>query len=133
MTMKHSVELKCLKCIGVLFNFKGHGFVMAGNRKMTGCFQTFSGHCVLEPWHLHLFYKRNASFEIARTHFALLCNMMFCCSPKRCTKKYLHKRAQRVMGRSPEEKVKGYSAAIYRGTLMLYTKYQGSSRFFQDL
>jgi len=37
------------------------------------------------------------------------------------------------MGRSPEEKVKGYSAAIYRGTLMLYTKYQGSSRFFQDL
>jgi len=32
-------------------------------------------------------------------------------------------------GRSPEEKVKGHSGAIYRGPLMLYTKYQGSSRF----
>ena len=35
------------------------------------------------------------------------------------------------MGRSPEEKVKGHSGAIYRGPLMLYTKYQCSSRFLQ--
>jgi len=35
------------------------------------------------------------------------------------------------MGRSPEEKVKGHSGAIYRGPLKLYTKYQGSSRFLQ--
>jgi len=33
-----------------------------------------------------------------------------------------------ALGRSPEEKVKGHSGAIYRGQLMLYTKYQGSSR-----
>jgi len=42
--------------------------------------------------------------------------------------KYENKRAQRVLGRSPEEKVK----VIYRGPLMLYTKYQGSSRFLQE-
>ena len=35
----------------------------------------------------------------------------------------LNKRAQRALGRSPEEKVKGYSGAIYRGPLMLSTKY----------
>jgi len=34
-----------------------------------------------------------------------------------------NKRAQRAMGRSPEEKVKGHSRAIYRGPLMLSTKY----------
>jgi len=39
---------------------------------------------------------------------------------------------QRALGRSPEEKVKGHSGAIYRGPLMLYTKYQGSSRFLQE-
>ena len=35
----------------------------------------------------------------------------------------LNKRAQRALGRSPEEKVKGNSGAIYRGPLMLSTKY----------
>ena len=35
----------------------------------------------------------------------------------------LNKRAQRALGRSPEEKVKGHSKAIYRGPLMLSTKY----------
>jgi len=35
----------------------------------------------------------------------------------------LNKRAQRALGRSPEEKVKGHSGAIYRGPLMLSTKY----------
>jgi len=34
-----------------------------------------------------------------------------------------NKRAQRALGRSPEEKVKGHSGAIYRGSLMLSTKY----------
>ena len=38
-------------------------------------------------------------------------------------KKYLNKRAQRALGRSPEKKVKGHSEAIYRGPLMLSTKY----------
>ena len=37
-----------------------------------------------------------------------------------------------ALGRSPEEKVKGHSRAIYRGPLMLYTNYQGSSRFLQE-
>jgi len=35
----------------------------------------------------------------------------------------LNKRAQRALGRSPEEKVKGHSWAIYRGPLMVSTKY----------
>jgi len=43
-----------------------------------------------------------------------------------------NKRAQRALGRSPEEKVKGHRGAIYRGPLMLYTKYKGSSRFLQE-
>jgi len=38
-------------------------------------------------------------------------------------KKKLNKKAQRSLGRSPEEKVKGHSGAIYRGSLMLSTKY----------
>jgi len=47
--------------------------------------------------------------------------------------KYENKRAQRALGGSPEEKVKGHSGAIYRGPLMLYTKYQGSSRFYKRI
>jgi len=43
-----------------------------------------------------------------------------------------NKRAERALGRSPEEKVKGHSGAIYREPLMLYTKNQGSSRFLQE-
>jgi len=35
----------------------------------------------------------------------------------------INKRAQRALGRSPEEKVKGQGEAIYRGPLMLSTKY----------
>jgi len=37
-----------------------------------------------------------------------------------------------ALGRSPEEKVQGHSGAIYRGPLMLYTKFQGSIRFLQE-
>ena len=38
-----------------------------------------------------------------------------------------NKRAQRALDRSPEEKVKGHSGAIYRVPLMmLYTKYKSS-------
>jgi len=44
----------------------------------------------------------------------------------------MNKRTQRALGRSPEEKIKGHSGVIYRGPLMLYTKYQGTSRFLQD-
>jgi len=44
----------------------------------------------------------------------------------------INKRAHRALGRSPEEMVKGHSGAIYRGPLMLCTKYQGSSRFLQE-
>jgi len=37
------------------------------------------------------------------------------------------KRAQKALGRSPEEKVKGHSGEIYRVPLvMLYTKYESS-------
>jgi len=36
---------------------------------------------------------------------------------KKHTEQY-NKRAQRALGRSPEEKVKGHSGAIYRGPLM---------------
>jgi len=36
---------------------------------------------------------------------------------------YKNKRAQRALGRSPEENVKGQGEAIYRGPLMLSTKY----------
>jgi len=42
-----------------------------------------------------------------------------------------NKKAQRALGRSPKEKVKGHSGVIYRGPLMWYIKYQGSSRFLQ--
>ena len=35
----------------------------------------------------------------------------------------VNKRAQRALGRSPEENVKGQGEAIYRGPLMLSTKY----------
>ena len=35
----------------------------------------------------------------------------------------LNKRAQVALGRSPEEKVKGHSGAIYRGPVMLSTLY----------
>ena len=35
----------------------------------------------------------------------------------------INKRAKRALGRSPEEKVKGHSGAIYRGPLILSTKY----------
>jgi len=34
-----------------------------------------------------------------------------------------NKRAQKALGRSPEENVKGHSGAIYRVPLMLSTKY----------
>jgi len=37
--------------------------------------------------------------------------------------KITNKRAQRALGRSPEKKVKGQGEAIYRGPLMLSTKY----------
>jgi len=46
--------------------------------------------------------------------------------------KYEIKRAQRALGRLTEEKVNGQSGAIYRGPLMMYTKRQGSSWFFQE-
>jgi len=46
MTMKHSVKLKCLKMHrSCFFYLIGHGVVMEGNRKMTGCLQTFGGYC----------------------------------------------------------------------------------------
>jgi len=31
-----------------LLNMIGHGVVMEGNKNMTGCFQTFGGHCISE-------------------------------------------------------------------------------------
>jgi len=36
---------------------------------------------------------------------------------------FVNKRAYRALGRSPEENVKGQGEAIYRGPLMLSTKY----------
>jgi len=44
----------------------------------------------------------------------------------------VNKRAQKALCRSPEEKVKGHSGANYRGPLILFTKYQGSSRFLEE-
>jgi len=46
MTMKHLVIVKCLKMHRSFLNLIGHGVVMEGNRKMTGCLQTFGGHCI---------------------------------------------------------------------------------------
>jgi len=43
----------------------------------------------------------------------------------------INKRSHSTLGRSPDEKVKGHSGAIYRGPPMLHTKYQSSSRFLQ--
>ena len=40
-----------------------------------------------------------------------------------CHAAYHNKRALRALGRSPEENVKGQGEAIYRGPLMLSTKY----------
>jgi len=40
---------------------------------------------------------------------------------------FSNKRAQKALGRSPEEKIKGHSGAIYRVPLMmLYTNYESS-------
>ena len=39
------------------------------------------------------------------------------------TSSLINKRAQRALGRSPEEKVNGQGEAIYRGPLMLSTKF----------
>ena len=39
------------------------------------------------------------------------------------TTRFWYKYNKRALGRSPEEKVNGHSGAIYRGPLMLYTKY----------
>jgi len=44
MTMEHLVKLNCLNMHGNIFI--GHGVVLEGNRKMTGCLQTFGGHCI---------------------------------------------------------------------------------------
>ena len=41
----------------------------------------------------------------------------------KCQPSLANKRAQRALGRSLEEKVKGKGEAIYRGPLMLSTKY----------
>jgi len=41
MTLKHSVKIKCLKMHRSFFNLIEHGVVMEGNRKMTGCLQTY--------------------------------------------------------------------------------------------
>ena len=45
--MKHSVKFKCLKMHRSFFNLIRHGVVIEGNKKMTGCLQTFGGHCIL--------------------------------------------------------------------------------------
>ena len=44
MTMEHSVKLNCLNILRR--NLIGHGVVMEGNRKMSGCLQTFGWHCI---------------------------------------------------------------------------------------
>jgi len=50
-------------------------------------------------------------------------------TPKAIGKKFkkdiqkINKRAQRALCRSPEEKVKDHSGSIYRGPLMVSTKY----------
>jgi len=46
-----------------------------------------------------------------------------CCSVCTHGVNVSNKRAQRALGRSPEEKVKGQGEAIYRGPLMLSTKF----------
>jgi len=52
------------------------------------------------------------------------CSVEHLCRPQIFKTKHLtNKRARRALGRSPEEKVKGHNGAIYRGPLMLSTKY----------
>jgi len=46
------------------------------------------------------------------------------------------KRAQRTLsarGRLPGEKVKVHSGVIYKGPVMLYTKYKGCGRFYKKI
>jgi len=45
------------------------------------------------------------------------------CEAFGCFVRITNKSAQGALGRSPEEKVKGHSGAIYWGPLMLSTKY----------
>jgi len=44
--MEHSVKLNLFEHAKDLLNLIGHGVVIEGNRKMTGCLQTFGGHCI---------------------------------------------------------------------------------------
>jgi len=65
-------------------------------------------------------------------HSIFLCPNCALVALKLCSFNFKKQEGQRALVRSPEEKVKGHSGAIYGGPLMLYTKYQGSSRFFQE-
>ena len=66
--MRHSVKLKCLKMHWSFLNLIGHGVVMEVNRKMTGCLQTYGGHCIVTrgprgPWVAHLRKRSKATVE----------------------------------------------------------------------
>jgi len=98
---------------------------------------------VATAWRLRAHHgPYNRTKHVMSAHDNFYCYCIFCfitlkitCIILHCKHKcifvhviLLNKRAQRALGRSPEEKVKGHSEAIYRGPLMLYIKYQGSSR-----
>jgi len=50
--MEHSVKL--FEHAYELFNLIGHAVIMNGNRTMTGCLQTFGGHCLVTFSDKHL-------------------------------------------------------------------------------
>jgi len=60
----------------------------------------------------HMVFSLKLAYILQFIH----CLLIFCLSK-------INKRAKRALGRSHEEKVKGQGKAIYRGQLMLSTKY----------
>jgi len=71
---------------------------------------------------VHVFYIQSSLLSIFLHIFCVL-YLLIITTMHIQLKSYINKRAQKALGRSPEEKVKGHSGAIYRGPLMLSTKY----------
>jgi len=46
LTMEHSVKLEKFEHAYELLTLIGHGVILEGSRKMTGCLQTSGGQCI---------------------------------------------------------------------------------------
>jgi len=51
------------------FLFDGHGVVIEGNRKMSGCLRTFGGHCIII---LYIYINKNVVYNLYAAFFALV-------------------------------------------------------------